>query len=181
MADNMQKGQSDYRPVAADEVGSVLYQRVKVVWGADNTCTDASAAAPLPVNIATTSTVVIGDVSLAVRATTTNTVSGFHRVSTADANAINVKSSAGRFYGASFYNDNAAARYLKLHNTNGTPTAGAAVVRTFAIPPKGRLEVQMLHGHFFATGIAMTLVTGAADNDTTGVAAGEITGEIWYA
>lgn len=39
--------------VATDKIGGVDYQRVKVVWGADGTATDASAAAPLPVSTTT--------------------------------------------------------------------------------------------------------------------------------
>ena len=35
--------------IATDDVGGVKYQRVKVTHGADGTATDASAAAPLPV------------------------------------------------------------------------------------------------------------------------------------
>lgn len=48
---------------AADDIGGVLYPRVKVVWGADGAVNDASAAAPLPVvqtgthNIGTVTTV----------------------------------------------------------------------------------------------------------------------------
>lgn len=34
---------------AADDVGGIMYPRSKLVWGADGTATDASAAAPLPV------------------------------------------------------------------------------------------------------------------------------------
>ncbi|MEU5259003.1 hypothetical protein [Amycolatopsis sp. NPDC021455] len=37
--------------VAADEIGGVLYQRVKNTFGADGTATDVSAAAPMPVTI----------------------------------------------------------------------------------------------------------------------------------
>ena len=34
---------------AADDIGSVYYPRVKATWGADGTATDASVAAPVPV------------------------------------------------------------------------------------------------------------------------------------
>lgn len=36
--------------VAADNIGGVLYQRVKIVHGADGSATDASGADPLPVS-----------------------------------------------------------------------------------------------------------------------------------
>lgn len=37
------------REIAGDDISSVFYQRVKIVWGADGTASDASTAAPLPV------------------------------------------------------------------------------------------------------------------------------------
>ncbi len=181
MADNFYPKDKDSRPQAGDEVGSVLYPRMKVVWGADNTCTDTSAAAPLPVNIATTSTVIIGDVAQGVRATTTNAVSGFHRVATADTNAVNVKSTAGRLYGWTFYNASASAKYLKFHNTAGTPTAGSGVVRTVGIPPNGQASLWLGTGHFFSTGIGISITGAAADADTTALTAGDVVGEVWYA
>lgn len=38
-------------PYAADVINGTPYQRIKLTWGANNTCTDASAAAPLPVTV----------------------------------------------------------------------------------------------------------------------------------
>lgn len=53
MADNVNipaQGTGDTTPViAADDVGGVKHQRVKVEFGADGVATDVSAAAPLPV------------------------------------------------------------------------------------------------------------------------------------
>lgn len=185
MADNTYRDDRENRPLAADDVGGALYQRFKVVWGADNAVNDTSAAAPMPVTAVVTSisagTNLVGDVAMGVRATTTNALSGFHRVATADTNAVNVKGSAGRFYGLSFYNATASAKYVKLHNTAGTPTAGSGVIRTFGIPPNGAREVFLPHGHFFATGIGMTITGAAADADTTALSAGDVVGEIWYA
>lgn len=185
MADNILPKDMDVRPLAADDMSGVMYQRVKVVWGADNAVNDTSAAAPLPVTAVVTSqsagTNLVGDVSLGVRATTTNALSGLHRVATADTNAVNVKASAGRFYGLSFYNATNAAKYVKLHNTAGTPTAGSGVVRTFGIPPNNNRDVFLPQGHYFATGIGMTITGAAADADTTALAAGDVVGEIWYA
>ncbi len=181
MADNFYPKDRDFRAQAADEVSGVLYPRMKVVWGADNTCTDTSAAAPLPVNIATTSTVIIGDVAEGVRATTTNAVSGFHRVAAGSGDAVNVKSTPGRLYGWSFQNVAATPRFVKLHNTAGTPTAGSGVVRTIGIPANGNASLWLNAGHFFSTGIGMTIVTGAADADATGATAGDVVGELWYA
>lgn len=51
MADNvvLSAGTADGVTLAADDVGGVHYQRIKVSWGADNSAVDASAANPLPV------------------------------------------------------------------------------------------------------------------------------------
>lgn len=47
MADNTTSGAGP--TIATDDIGGVHYQRAKMVWGADGTATDVSAAAPLPV------------------------------------------------------------------------------------------------------------------------------------
>lgn len=49
MADNVTITEGAGTTIAADEIASVKYQRVKVTWGADGTANDASAANPLPV------------------------------------------------------------------------------------------------------------------------------------
>jgi len=53
MADNVAITAGSGTTIAADDIGGVLYQRVKPVHGADGTATDTSAAAPLPVSDAT--------------------------------------------------------------------------------------------------------------------------------
>lgn len=53
MADNIDITPGSGRTIAADDISSVWYQRVKVVWGADGAANDTSASAPLPVTNAT--------------------------------------------------------------------------------------------------------------------------------
>ena len=48
MTDNIGYTPGSGATVAADEIGGVLFQRVKLTHGADGTATDASAANPLP-------------------------------------------------------------------------------------------------------------------------------------
>ncbi len=48
MSDNVAITQGSGTTIAADNISSVLYQRTKMVWGADGTATDVSAANPLP-------------------------------------------------------------------------------------------------------------------------------------
>jgi len=49
MADNIQVTPGSGPSVAADDVGGVLFQRIKPTFGADGTATDVSATNPLPV------------------------------------------------------------------------------------------------------------------------------------
>ena len=57
MADNVAITPGSGATVAADDIGSVLYQRVKVVHGADGSATDVSSASPLPTRRAWTTLV----------------------------------------------------------------------------------------------------------------------------
>lgn len=50
MADNVGYTPGSGATIAADDVGGVLYQRVKLTAGAENSATDISAAFPLPVS-----------------------------------------------------------------------------------------------------------------------------------
>jgi len=51
VADNVGYTPGSGATVAADEIGGVLYQRVKLTTGVDGTATDVSSASPLPVSI----------------------------------------------------------------------------------------------------------------------------------
>jgi len=50
MADNVEITEGTGTNIAADEIGGVQYQRVKIAAGADGSATDVSDAAPLPVD-----------------------------------------------------------------------------------------------------------------------------------
>lgn len=56
MAENVQITQGSGTTIAADDIGGVLHQRVKLSQGADGVGVDVSAAAPLQVSIANTGT-----------------------------------------------------------------------------------------------------------------------------
>jgi hypothetical protein len=51
LSDNLNITQGSGTAIAADEVSSVFYQRVKVSWGVDGAAVDASASNPFPVSI----------------------------------------------------------------------------------------------------------------------------------
>lgn len=117
--------------------------------------------------------------SLTSAGTTTNTPAtptADNYNSAASTNARVIKASAGTLYSIKASNANAAVRYLKLYNTATSPTVGTTVpVLMIPIPATGLADVEFgALGHRFGTGISMALVTGAADSDTTAVAANDI-------
>ncbi len=114
---------------------------------------------------------------------TTGGLSKFHLVSASGTNVTNIAAQAGQVYAITAFNINAAARYLKFHNTASTPTAGSGVTDTYMIPGNtagAGLVINVDKGIAFSTGIGISLVTGIADADTTGVAASEIIINIYY-
>lgn len=123
----------------------------------------------------------IGDVGIQYRASATGGATIKHIISAASTNATNAKASAGRVVGWSFVNTTASLQYVKLHNTAGTPTAGAGVVQTIAIPANGVNQYEIPGGIGYATGIAYTIVTGSADADATATTAGAVVGDLFYA
>jgi len=117
----------------------------------------------------------VGTVAIA-----TGGATSVHLVSAGSGDATNVKASAGKLLGWYISNTNAAARYIKFHNTASAPTPGSGVVMAFMIPAGGAANMGFGEGIDFATGIAFSLVTGAADADTTGVAASEMIVNLWF-
>lgn len=72
MADNVTVSPGTGASIAADDIGGVLHQRVKVGWGVDNSYTDTSATTPLPITVqgatlkAASTAAVAGDPALVV-------------------------------------------------------------------------------------------------------------------
>ena len=80
MADNVSITAGTGTTIAADDIGGVLHQRVKLSQGADGSATDVSSAAPLQVTLANT-----GANATAVKvdgSSTTQPISGTVAVST---------------------------------------------------------------------------------------------------
>lgn len=86
-----------------------------------------------------------------------------------------VKNAAGRVYAIHGANVSASAVYLKLYNSASAPTAGSGTpVKTLYLPAQSAFAFDWPLGYSFATGIGFTIVTGSADNSSTGVTAGDI-------
>ena len=150
---------------------------------------DAASAAPVTIQgtaaisgavTVSAGTSLIGDTATQYRSTASG-ASATHIVSAATTNATLVKSTAGKVLGWYFANPTAAWVYVKLHNQTTAPTAGSGVVRTIAVPPNGISQFFSEGGITFATGIGMTVVSGAADTDATAVTAAAVVGELIWA
>jgi hypothetical protein len=96
--------------------------------------------------------------------------------SAATNNAAFLKNSAGTIWSISAFNAGASPVYVKFYNRTTAPTVGTDVpVMVVAVPAT---ETVMIgggaNGIRFATGIAIAIVTGAADTDNTAVAAAQV-------
>lgn len=88
---------------------------------------------------------------------------------------LNVKASAGRVFSLSCFNNNAASRYIQLHNTTTTPAGGAAPVHSFLVPTGSQIVIGAdfftNEGIGFGTGIAFAFST--TRNTYTAATAGD--------
>jgi hypothetical protein len=107
--------------------------------------------------------------------------STYHAVSAATTNAANVKASPGQVYGWRIFNNGQYPVYVKLHNNAGVPTPGAGVAQTIGIQAGESDDYFLPAGIAFATGIAISIVKGIADNDATAVALNDCVVDLFYA
>lgn len=122
----------------------------------------------------------VGDIGIQYRASATGAATPAKVIAAATTNATNIKASAGRVLGWQLQNTTASIVYVKFHNQNVAPTAGASVLFPVAIPANGKSEITLEGGTAFATGIGYTIVTGSADADATAVTAGAVVGSIKF-
>lgn len=142
MADNVAITAGSGTSVAADDIGSVFYQRVKVSHGADGAATDTSSASPLPVRQGG-ATATLANVSGATSSTTLIS-------SNADRRAFVI------------YNDSSAILYVKFGSTASSTSF------TYYLAPGATLESQPACYTGIITGIWAS-ATGSAR--TTEIAA----------
>jgi hypothetical protein len=146
---------------------------------------DGSAAiTTLAVSLATLPALTAGAAQIGTVGVTPQTSGGFatpfHLISAGSTNATNVKASAGQLFGWYIRNFSTGDRKVAFHNTAGTPTAGAGVVFTINLPAGAGANIFNDIGIPFATGIAITTVTGAADTDATAVTANDLDINLFY-
>lgn len=97
-------------------------------------------------------------------------------VSLATTNPALIKALPGQVHMCEGLNTTAAAKYIKLYNLARLPVVGTDVPKlVIGCPPSTGFALNH-EGLKFSVGIAIAITGGAADNDATAVAAGDITG-----
>jgi hypothetical protein len=108
----------------------------------------------------------------------------FSLLAAATTNATLIKAGPGQIISITAINVNAAVRYLKLYDSNRSPSAGTGTpVRRYGIPGAtagaGFILVPTLPMKF-VNGIAFTMTTGVADTDATALTANDVILTIEY-
>ncbi len=167
MADNVAITAGAGTNVAADDISSVFYQRVKLTWGVDGVASDANATTPLPVRLQPLATGGATMHSLLTLGTT---------------NLTTVKASAGTVYSLTITNSNSTARYFKMYDKASNPVlASDTPVWRILVPGSGGIALPYPNGLAFATGIAYATTVGAADTNANVITANDLTINISYA
>lgn len=101
----------------------------------------------------------------------------FHRVSTADQNAANVKAAGGGILGGIIIsNTNAAIRFLKLYDKATAPVP-ATDTPVYVVPVGGNTSGAVTVVPFvempFVNGIGIAITGGVGDNDNTAIGAND--------
>lgn len=98
--------------------------------------------------------------------------------SAASTNATVAKDGPGMVLFVFGYNSAEAPVYLRFYDTATAPTVGTDPIALgpLALPPKAGFAFHIPSGFIFEEGISYSLTAGSADNDTTAVAAADVTG-----
>lgn len=114
-----------------------------------------------------------------------NGTTAYKLISLATTNANNVKASGGNLYSIIAIGLTSTVRYLKLYNKASAPTVGTDVpLMTIPIPANTQgagVALPFSMGVNFPLGIAIAITSGAADNDTGAVGAGDVIVNLTYA
>jgi len=152
MADNITlNAGSGGSVVAADDVSSVYYQRVKLTPGGDG----SAAYAPTPYSLRSAGT---SDDATSVK----GSAGVLYSIVVTNTNA-------------------SAPCYLKIYDKATAPAAASDTpIQRYAVPASGGIAINFTYGLVFANGIGFLLVTGSTDTDGTDVAAGEVMVNLGY-
>lgn len=118
-----------------------------------------------------------------VVASTTSSATVLYTVnSAATTNAAVIKSTAANFYGLSVMNTSATTKYVRFYSKATAPTVGTDVpIMVVAVPATSSKEIQYVPALRIGTGLGVAITGGAAVNDATAVAAGDVQLLVSYA
>lgn len=106
--------------------------------------------------------------------------SGYTAISTAAVLSAAIKASAGQVYGYSFFNNTAAAVFVRFYNMTTAPGTGDTPVRRIMVPANGGVERVITNGMEFSTGIGIRGTGLAPDNDATALTANTVLFNVDY-
>lgn len=114
-----------------------------------------------------------------------NGTTPYKLISTASTNANVVKASPGNLYTIVAIGQTSTIKYLKLYNKATAPSVGTDVpVMTIPVPANTQgagLAIPFPISVNFPLGIGIAITSGAADNDTGAVGAGDVIVNLTYA
>jgi hypothetical protein len=123
--------------------------------------------------------------SAGANGTGANGTTPYKLISTASTNANVVKASAGNLYSITAIGQTSTIKYLKLYNKATAPTVGSDVpVMTIPVPANTQgagLTIPFPISGNFPLGIGIAITSGAADNDTGAIGAGDVILNLTYA
>jgi hypothetical protein len=114
---------------------------------------------------------------------TTNGLSMYRRLSTADTNLDTAKASAGRLYSGYVSNTNANPRFLKIYDKASNPVLASDTPKWTVMIPGNASGVSgsiKFHGLQFSSGIAIAITGAVGDTDTTAISANEVIVNLGY-
>lgn len=140
----------------------------------------ANILTSIPVNVLAMPTTSVTQTS---PSTSANGVTTFGLINSANTtNTTSQKSSAGAITSIQLFNNGASPAYFKLYNKSSAPTlASDTPILILGIGAGQSREIAFTHQLRLGTGIAYAITGGAANTDTTAVAANQVTGGIQYA
>lgn len=129
------------------------------------------------------STNLVGDVGVEYRGNATGAALYSSVLSPATPVGTNIKAIAGRLVGISLQNSASTLRSVKFYNVTSVTMGTTAAVFEIDIPAGGSVSTVIEGGIGFSTAItwAVTAGKGLTDNTTTGLAANDVSGALFYA
>ena len=115
-----------------------------------------------------------------LQTSTAGGLSGYSAISTAAVISAAIKASAGQVFGYSFFNNTAAAVFVRLYNMTTAPGTGDTPVRRVMVPANGGVEREIVNGREFTTGIGIRVTGLAPDNDATALTANTVLVNVDY-